>query len=162
MLSFFVFLTGVALVNAWMPGNKTITSREGRNLFKRPSNATGPGNTTASGHLTDGWLPGNLPIRGVNLGSQFIVEPWMASTEWTDVIGCTSSQPSEFDCVLYLGQSTANSRFATHWGDWITQGDIGEMISYGLNTIRIPVGYWIWESLKYDRYSAMLPGEFLG
>ena len=79
----------------------------------------------------------------------FIVEPWMASTEWSNM-GC-GSYSSEFDCVSGLGQDTANSRFANHWGDWITQGDINQMASYSLNTIRIPVGYWIWESLKYDR-----------
>ena len=74
----------------------------------------------------------------------------MASTEWDNVIGC-SAQNDEFDCVTHLGQSQANTNFANHWSDWITQGDINQMVSYGLNTIRVPVGYWIWESLKYPR-----------
>ena len=149
MLFLLLFFASLALVSAWMPDNRTITSKEGRNLFVKSSNVTGNGNGTSHGNLTGQWLPGHLPIRGVNLGSLFIVEPWMASDEWANM-GCGSAK-SEFDCVSALGQDTANSRFAQHWSSWITQGDINQMISYGLNTIRIPVGYWIWESLKYDR-----------
>ena len=142
MLSLLLFCTIVGLANAWLPGNHTITSKTGHSLFVKPSNIS-------TGNSTGLWLPNNLPIRGVNLGSMFIVEPWMASDEWSNM-GC-GSYSSEFDCVSGLGQATANSAFAAHWNRWITQNDISTMISYSLNTIRIPVGYWIWESLKYDR-----------
>lgn len=135
-----LLLTSAVLVSAWMPVHRDITTKEGHSLFRPP----------APDNLTERWLPSTLPIRGVNLGSMFIVEPWMASTEWSNVIGC-GSYSSEFDCVSGIGQDAANTKFANHWGDWITQGDIQQMKSYSLNTIRIPVGYWIWESLKYDR-----------
>lgn len=47
---------------------------------------------------TKRWLPGTLPVRGVNLDSQFVVEPWMANDEWNNVgYGGTAS---EFDCEL--------------------------------------------------------------
>lgn len=72
----------------------------------------------------------------------------MASSAWSS-IGC-SSQKSEFDCVSYLGQSAANAAFQSHWESWITQDDITEMQSYGLNTVRIPVGYWMYEDLVYS------------
>jgi aryl-phospho-beta-D-glucosidase BglC (GH1 family) len=62
-------------------------------------------------------------------------------------MGCTGSgYNSEFDCVVKLGQTQANKVFQQHWATWITQADIQKMASYGLNTIRIPVGYWIHES----------------
>ena len=93
-------------------------------------------------------LPASGKIRGVNLGSQFIVEPWMASNEWNKM-GCGSTK-SEFDCVSQLGQANANSAWAEHWSTWTTKDDITEMQSYGLNTIRIPVGYWIREDLVYS------------
>ena len=94
---------------------------------------------------TKRWLPSTLPIRGVNLGSQFIVEPWMANDEWNSM-GCGDTA-SEFDCVSKLGQAQANTAWAKHWSTWITEDDISRMKSYGLNTIRIPVGYWIREDL---------------
>jgi len=63
-------------------------------------------------------------------------------------MGC-GSQQSEFDCVSYLGQTAANAAFQNHWATWITQTDIQQMASYGLNTIRIPVGYWMREDIVY-------------
>ena len=96
--------------------------------------------------LCHAWLP-NFEVRGVNLGSQFIAEPWMMSDEWNSM-GCGSA-PSEFDCVSALGQTAANAAFQHHWDTWTTQQDIAQMKSYGLNTIRIPVGYWLREDLVY-------------
>lgn len=37
-----------------------------------------------------------------------------------------------------------------HWKTWITQSDFQKMASYGLNAVRIPVGYWMYETLVYD------------
>lgn len=49
-----------------------------------------------------------------------------------------------------LGQDAANSAFQKHWASWTTQDDIIKMASYGLNTIRMPVGYWLREDLVYS------------
>ncbi|KAJ5618135.1 hypothetical protein N7537_003249 [Penicillium hordei] len=121
---FVTFTTLFALANAWLPEeNKPVTSKDGTNLFKSS----------------------NGKIRGVNLGSQFIFEPWIAHNAWNDM-GC-KGQKSEFDCVSSLGQDAANAAFAKHWASWTTQDDIDEIVSYGLNTIRVPVGYWLREDL---------------
>ncbi|KAJ5791904.1 CAZyme family GH5 [Penicillium psychrosexuale] len=116
--------TLATLTNAWLPEeNKSITAKDGTNLFKSS----------------------NGKIRGVNLGSQFVFEPWIAESEWSDM-GC-GGKNSEFDCVSSLGQDAANTAFANHWASWTTQDDINEMVSYGLNTIRVPVGYWLREDI---------------
>ena len=99
------------------------------------------------------WLPQDK-IRGVNLGGHFIIEPWMMYDEWSEM-GC-GDQQSEFDCVLKLGQDAANQAFQDHWGRWITQDDIAQMKDLGLNTIRIPLGYWIVEDL-IDETSEYFP-----
>lgn len=125
--------------SAWMPGvDKSIAALDGTNLFES--------NTTSTGSKR--WLPASGKIRGVNLGSMFVFEPWIAETEWSR-IGC-GGQNSEFDCVSALGQEAANLAFQSHWGSWITQSDISKMQSYGLNTIRIPVGYWMDEGIVYS------------
>jgi aryl-phospho-beta-D-glucosidase BglC (GH1 family) len=77
----------------------------------------------------------------------FVFEPWIAEAEWSNM-GC-GGQASEYDCVLALGQTAANAAFQGHWDTWITQADIAQMQSYGLNTIRIPVGYWMREDIVY-------------
>jgi aryl-phospho-beta-D-glucosidase BglC (GH1 family) len=83
----------------------------------------------------------------VNLGSLFIIEPWLSGTTWSNM-GC-SSLASEFDCMRHLTQGPGDEAFAKHWDTWITQSDIQEMASLGLNTVRIPVGYWMHEEIVY-------------
>lgn len=61
-------------------------------------------------------------------------------------MGC-KGQKSEFDCVSSMGQDAANTAFAKHWASWTTQDDLDEIVSYGLNTLRVPVGYWLREDL---------------
>ncbi|KAJ7519263.1 hypothetical protein O6H91_20G031000 [Diphasiastrum complanatum] len=108
--------------------------------------------------VASAWLPYKQPIRGVNLGGLFIVEPWLQQDEWNSM-GC-GSQASEFDCVLQLGQSAANAAFLKHWDTWITQSDIQEIASVGLNTVRIPLGYWIKEDLVYSDSEHFPQGAF--
>lgn len=63
-------------------------------------------------------------------------------------MGC-GGQKTEFDCVLKLGQAGANAAFKKHWSSWITKNDITEIASLRLNTVRIPLGYWIYEAIVY-------------
>lgn len=89
-------------------------------------------------------------IRGVNLGSLFIVEPWMSSGTWKSM-GCDGAA-SEWDCVTALGQEKADVAFQNHWDTFITADDFDNMKSYGLNTVRIPIGHWFVEE-------TIAPGE---
>ncbi|KAG6007241.1 hypothetical protein E4U54_000049 [Claviceps lovelessii] len=94
------------------------------------------------------WVPGNTKIRGVNLGSQFIIEPWMAADEFKSM-GCAGLN-DEWQCVQKLGQNAADSAFKKHWDTWTTEEDIKEIASLGLNTVRMPVGFWIKEDLVHQ------------
>lgn len=134
---FLVFFA--SCTSAWLPGeDREIFNQSGINLF----NISLPTNITLKR-----WQPASGKIRGVNLGSLFVVEPWLASSEWSNM-GC-GQYKSEFDCVAALGQGEANAAFQNHWNTWITIDDIRKMQSYGLNTIRIPVGYWMMEEIVY-------------
>lgn len=93
--------------------------------------------------LTSAVIP-PYKIRGVNLGSLFIVEPWMSSNIWKS-IGCGNTA-SEWDCVSTLGRDKANAAFQKHWNTFITAYDFEKIKQYGLNTVRIPVGHWFVES----------------
>ncbi|OJD33058.1 glucan endo-beta-glucosidase b [Diplodia corticola] len=114
-----------------------------------------------SPHPTNAWLPTSPPpgitlsgfaatskIRGVNLGSQFVVEPWMAGDEWA-AMGCGTTK-AEFQCVkqAYGGDvARASAAWKKHWAGWVTNADLDEMVGVGLNTVRIPVGWWMKEDL---------------
>lgn len=140
LLSTYLPLFLALQVQAWMPADVPITSSNGTNLFQ-----------TTSKNSTYKWKNSTSidpKIRGVNLGSLFVFEPWLASKTW-ESMGC-GNYSSESQCVVGLGQKAANEAFAGHWNTWITKDDITEMVNDGLNTIRIPLGYWLKESLVFD------------
>ncbi|BBN01800.1 glucan endo-1,6-beta-glucosidase [Marchantia polymorpha subsp. ruderalis] len=95
--------------------------------------------------VAEAWLPYQNPIRGVNLGGLFVVEKWMMVDQWAS-IGC-GAYNDEWECVQALGQTAADAAFKRHWGSWITQADITQIASLGLNAVRIPVGFWMKEDL---------------
>lgn len=140
-------LASVPLAAAWLPGvDKDIVDATGGNIFNSTTQTT-----------NKRWLPEDKKIRGVNLGAHFIFEPWIAEDKWKDM-GCPTDEEhkSEFDCVSSLGQDKADKAFQDHWKSWITKDDISQMREYGLNTIRIPVGYWLKEDLV-DKDSEHFP-----
>jgi hypothetical protein len=118
----------VAGTHAWMPQDRELQA----------FNRSGPLEKRAAA------LP-SYKIRGVNLGGWLLSEPWMMPTEWSDM-GCGTAC-SEFDCVNALGQSQADASFNAHYSRWITPSSVEEIHNAGLNTIRIPIGYWSMRSL---------------
>ncbi|GAB5358137.1 hypothetical protein AAMO2058_000433000 [Amorphochlora amoebiformis] len=85
-------------------------------------------------------LLGNKPIRGVNVGSLFVLEPWIAPgfTEWGDDIRdqytyCVSGNQTDDEKIKALEH---------HWATFYTEEDFKLMSEYGLNVARIPVGWW--------------------
>ncbi|CAE6439263.1 unnamed protein product [Rhizoctonia solani] len=102
-------------------------------------------------------------VYGVNLGSWLLVEPWMLPKEWVEKMGgetcdsdCSACAASEFDLVKKLGQDKADQVFAEHWSTWFTEKDVDAIVAAGLNSVRIPLGYWIVESLV-DRSTEYYP-----
>jgi aryl-phospho-beta-D-glucosidase BglC (GH1 family) len=125
----FVAALLAASVRAWMPEDHELEA------FNRTSNLL-----DKRAHSLPSWK-----IRGVNLGGWLISEPWMMNSEWSDM-GC-SGKCSEFDCVNALGQSQADSAFNAHYARWITPSMVQDIHNAGLNTIRIPIGYWSLRSI---------------
>ncbi|RSL52214.1 hypothetical protein CEP54_011017 [Fusarium duplospermum] len=89
--------------------------------------------------------PGINKIRGVNFGGWLVCEPWLQRNEWENNMKCGQSV-SEFDCMRehYSGgnREAGNQAFETHWKNWINTGTVQSVHDVGLNTIRIPIGYW--------------------
>ncbi|KZT69273.1 glycoside hydrolase family 5 protein [Daedalea quercina L-15889] len=99
-------------------------------------------------------LAGSLPskIYGVNIGGWLVLEPWMLPGEWETMGGsicddCSTCIQSEWAYTKAYGQATANREFAQHWTTWFTQNDVNTLQADGINTARIPLGYWIVEPL---------------
>lgn len=46
-----------------------------------------------------------------------------------------------FLCLPYQG----NKQLRRHWKTWVTEEDIAELATAGVNTIRLPVGDWMYQ-----------------
>jgi glucan 1,3-beta-glucosidase len=81
-------------------------------------------------------------INGVNLGGWLLVERWITARSpiWQ---GVPAGIESEYHLMQYLGQGAGNARFKQHRDTFITEADFKAISEAGLNTVRIPVGYWI-------------------
>lgn len=126
---------------------KTIRAADGKDLFRRQAPSGSDGTRTA--YFKKG-------IRGVSLGSLFLFEPWIDQDEWSR-IGCNGAQ-AEKQCGEQLGQDGVNKAFDQHWSSFYTQQDFQDMTSHGLNTIRIPVGFWLYEQ-SVDKGETFPPGK---
>ncbi|KAK7031540.1 glycoside hydrolase family 5 protein [Favolaschia claudopus] len=103
-------------------------------------------------------LPGK--IYGVNLGSWLVLESWMLPQEWLDMGGeqcsdCSSCIATEF-AFAKAYPHTVDEIFAKHWSSWFNQADVDALVDAGINTVRIPLGYWIVEQLV-DRKAEFYP-----
>ncbi|CAJ0581565.1 unnamed protein product, partial [Mesorhabditis spiculigera] len=87
---------------------------------------------------------GRTPMRGVNLGGWLVAEHWMtaSSPAWNGV-PTDYADRGEYITMKYLGHSKGDGQFDQHRKTFITEEDFAEIGSYGLNTVRIPIGYWI-------------------
>ena len=43
-----------------------------------------------------------------------------------------------------LGAEEANRQLRRHWQSWVTEDDVRQLAALNLDTLRIPVGDWMW------------------
>jgi len=97
--------------------------------------------------LTEGYEDVYPLVRGVNLGSWFLLEKWMVGFLFTDddggSFGDVCAAQDEYGLMDHLDAATKRSRMERHWSTWITEEDISWIAGHGLNTVRVPFGYWM-------------------
>ncbi|GAC97085.1 glycoside hydrolase [Pseudozyma hubeiensis SY62] len=127
------------------------------------SRKVGPGNCPYSSGYTPngGWaklppptFPAFDPVKatimryrqqqGVNLGAWFVQEGWMEG----NFMSCaTGTKQAEFDILDGFGTSSdgltsARAYMEERWDTWITEDDFRNLAAQGINTVRLPIGYW--------------------
>ncbi|CAO1624798.1 unnamed protein product [Sympodiomycopsis kandeliae] len=81
---------------------------------------------------------------GTNLGAWFVQEGWMQ----TSFMKCAQLDGgSELALLTGFGKTdngikSAKAYLEQHWDTWITEDDFKYIASKGMNTVRIPIGYW--------------------
>ncbi|CAM9723368.1 unnamed protein product, partial [Ectocarpus fasciculatus] len=80
------------------------------------------------------------PIRAVNIGGLFVLERWIVPTftSWGDESGIRDQHSFSEKC----GELGTCEVLKDHWKNWYTPQDFKDMKEVGLNSIRLPVGWW--------------------
>lgn len=94
-----------------------------------------------------------LKVRGVSFGSWFIPERWMSPSVyqnvdpfWSQLCGLTT----------YLGVNEAERRMTEHLISWVDEHDFDLLRANGINSIRLPIGYW---NVVEDPYHQFAPRD---
>ncbi|PWN52477.1 glycoside hydrolase [Violaceomyces palustris] len=85
------------------------------------------------------WTDSSLKVFGVSLGSWLVLERWQLE-DWMVEAGGDDAW-DEWSFASNLG-SKAASVLTDHWNSWITESDMDTLAAAGINTIRVPIGYW--------------------
>jgi glucan 1,3-beta-glucosidase len=99
----------------------------------------------------------NQPFRGVNTGGIFVLEPWITPnfTNWTLAV------PDQYTySQLNPIGSPGHQRLVDLWNNWYTNEDFAAMSRAGLNSVRLPVGWWYFAaSANISPFPYTLPAQ---
>lgn len=94
----------------------------------------------------------NEKIRGVNLGGWFVLEPFINPSIFEQNTDNGNVTVDEYHLCKALGKDACYELLLEHWDTWISEADIANISDLGLNMVRIPIGYWAFETLESDPY----------
>ncbi|KAI8322745.1 glycoside hydrolase, partial [Martensiomyces pterosporus] len=83
-------------------------------------------------------------IRGVNIGGVFLIEPFIKPSLFDQFLqfNMTNMPVDEWTFSAVLGKDEAKQQLEDHWDTFVTKDHLETLAEYGINWIRIPIGYW--------------------
>ncbi|KAG0236749.1 hypothetical protein BGW41_000340 [Actinomortierella wolfii] len=110
--------------------------------------------------LTEPFLYGQQPIRGVNLGGWLVLEPFITPSLFEPYVN--QSVTDEYSLTKLLGREKARELLHRHYATWVTEDTFRRIRDLGLNHVRIPIGFWALGNLAPDEpYVPDLSLDFL-
>lgn len=99
----------------------------------------------------------NFQYQGVTIGGWLVLEPYITPSlflEFNSTNGTTEADipNDEYHFCEKLGYEEAERRLRHHWDTFYNASDFEVIKLYGLNMVRIPVGYWSFHKLDNDPY----------
>ncbi|CAK7271905.1 hypothetical protein SEPCBS119000_004843 [Sporothrix epigloea] len=101
--------------------------------------------------LSKPWGPYSVnPIRGVNLGGWFSLEPFITPSlfDYDASLGIVD----EYTLCAHLGPKKAAATLEKHYATFITEQDFIDIAAAGLSHVRIPFSYWAVTTYTGDPY----------
>lgn len=92
-------------------------------------------------------------VQGVSLGGWFVLEPYITPSLFEQFGDDEKKIPvDEYTFTEQLGKDEAQKQLDKHWATYFTESDFKDIKDYGLNLVRIPIGYWAFYLLEDDPY----------
>ncbi|ORX35685.1 exo-beta-1,3-glucanase [Kockovaella imperatae] len=96
--------------------------------------------------LNQNWTWGQDKVMGVNLGGWLNTEPFIVPGLYQQYAqGAGGQAVDEYTLSLNMGDDLETA-MTQHYDTFITEADIAEIASVGLNWIRLPIGHWAVET----------------
>jgi len=97
------------------------------------------------------------PLRGVNVGGLFVLEPWITP----ELADWGNPMPDQYTySEAARSNATMTQVLTNHWETFYGDADFAAMAALGLNHIRLPVGWWYWaEAAGMSPEPYLLPKE---
>lgn len=103
--------------------------------------------------------------RGVNIGGWLVLEPYITPSLFevfrTNEDNDDGIPVDEYHYCKYLGVDLARDRLVEHWSSFYKEEDFVNIADAGFNLVRIPIGYWAFETLDSDPYVSGLQEAYL-
>ena len=95
----------------------------------------------------------------MNLGGWLVAEHWMTADApfWQDVDSQFADSGEYAAITKAANPDIVRSKLSDHHANFITETDIQQIAAAGLNTVRVPVGFWI---TGYDKHDAASQREW--
>jgi glucan 1,3-beta-glucosidase len=79
-------------------------------------------------------------LRGVNLGGWLVLEKWMDGDAFSGAFASAKDQ------YTFDSRPGAAEALKKHWDTYLTEADIQTLAKTGINALRIPIGYWAYDT----------------
>ena len=98
-------------------------------------------------------------LAGVNLGGWMVIQPWITPSLFYQFEGKPPAQTAMdmHGFCRVLGPTEGNRQLREHWRKWVTESDLRRLAKTGVNSVRLPVGDWIWT--PYEPYVGCTDGS---
>lgn len=91
-------------------------------------------------------------VAGTNLGGWLVLEPWITPSLFYQFLSDRQlpheipqrTAMDQFTFCAALGPDEGNRQLRRHWSAWVREEDIRAIAETGANTVRIPVGDWMY------------------
>lgn len=155
LLAFLALLFGIlpCLTAGLAPGKRSelasgLAAESSSSLYKNSSVVSNSSHTSSESSE-------EFQYKGVALGRWLVLEPYITPSlflQFNETNSNATIPKDEFNFCKKLGKKEASRQLHEHWSDFYNALDFEDIKRYGFNMVRIPIGYWAFDTLEDDPY----------